>query len=230
MIPLFEASPTGLVPLFALPDACLLPGESLPFYVFESRYRRMLADALEGERLIALARLQPGFESEYSGTPPVYPCMGVGEIVAHRPWPDGTSEIVLCGIARARLCEVVKPLPYRLGRLVDLPEQVADEARCASVARALRDELAPLEDAFKKLDCDLDRLCAAADLPWRLALLLDLAVDDKQALLEADERCERLERLLIEVRNDGQRLRIRQLLRQIEKRRERGGEPGGCGS
>jgi Lon protease-like protein len=220
---LLELSATGLVPLFPLPDVCLLPGESLPFYVFEPRYRRMLADALASEKLIALARLQPGFDGEYGGNPPVYPCMGVGEIVAHRPRGDGTSEIVLRGIARARLCDVVKPLPYRLGRLVDLPEVHSDREREAAAALALRDALAPLESDFRRIGCDLDRLCAADDLAWRVAVLLDLLPSEKQALLESDDRVARLERLLPAVGREEHRARMRLLLTQIALRRDPSG-------
>lgn len=221
--PLLDASPTGLVPLFALPDVSLLPGESLPFYVFEPRYRRMLADALEGEGLIALARLAPGFEADYEGNPAVLPCMGVGEIVRHEPRPDGTSEIVLRGIARARLCDVVKPLPYRLGRLVDLPEVVSDPRREIALRDLLIDRLAPLAPNFERVGCSLHALRDASDMAWRIALLVDLDADVKQRLLEADDHVERLEILARELACEMKRERMRDLLRVIERQRRRGG-------
>jgi Lon protease-like protein len=228
--PLLDASSTGLVPVFPLPDACLLPGESLPFFVFEPRYRRLLADALEGERLIALARLVPGYEEDYEGNPAVYPCMGVGEIVRHVPRPDGTSEIVLRGIARARLADVVKPLPYRLARLVDLPEFVSDPRRESALRDALVARLAPLAANFERVGCSLAALRAAPDIAWRLALLVDLDADVKQALLEADDHVERLEILSREIACDGKRERMRALLRVIERQVRRGGPNAGTGA
>lgn len=228
--PLLDASSTGLVPVFPLPDACLLPGESLPFFVFEPRYRRLLADALEGERLIALARLVPGYEEDYEGNPAVYPCMGVGEIVRHVPRPDGTSEIVLRGIARARLADVVKPLPYRLARLVDLPEFISDPRRESALRDALVARLAPLAANFERVGCSLAALRAAPDIAWRLALLVDLDADVKQALLEADDHVERLEILSREIACDGKRERMRALLRVIERQVRRGGPNAGTGA
>lgn len=219
--PLLDASVTGLIPLFALPDVCLLPGESLPFYVFESRYRRMLADALESDRLIALARLAPGFEEDYEGNPAVIPCMGVGEIVRHTPRPDGTSEIVLRGIARARLCDVVKSLPYRLGRLVDLPEVVSSPKRERALRDAIISKLEPLRTAFDRIGCRLETLRETSDLGWRVALVLDLDAATKQALLEADDHVERLAILDGEVGCAEKLDRMRVLLRLIERQRTR---------
>lgn len=218
---LFEVSETGLVPLFALPDVCLLPGESLPFFIFEPRYRQMLKDALSGEGLIALARLKPGYEADYNGNPPVFPCMGVGEIVAHRWASNGTAEVVLRGVARTRLAEVVKPFPYRLGRLVDLPETEGEIATTERHEEAIQERLEPLTPEFATLHCDLETLVRAEDGPWRLALLLDLSAGDKQSLLESDSRCERLGILSRALAEPDQVHRVRVLLRAIERQRER---------
>ena len=49
-----------LVRLFPLPNVVLLPGTTIPLHVFEPRYRRMLADALESDRLIGMQLLKPG--------------------------------------------------------------------------------------------------------------------------------------------------------------------------
>ncbi|HEY3348701.1 MAG TPA: LON peptidase substrate-binding domain-containing protein [Thermoanaerobaculia bacterium] len=49
-----------LVRLFPLPNVVLLPGTTMPLHVFEPRYRRMLADALDSDRLIGMQLLKPG--------------------------------------------------------------------------------------------------------------------------------------------------------------------------
>ena len=51
---------SGEVPVFPLPSLVLLPDTiRAVLLIFEDRYRRMTADALEGERLIAMALLKP---------------------------------------------------------------------------------------------------------------------------------------------------------------------------
>ena len=61
---------SGLAPIFPLPNVVLFPNALLPLHIFEPRYRQMTADALEGERLIAMALLRPGWESS---SPPAEP-------------------------------------------------------------------------------------------------------------------------------------------------------------
>ena len=52
----------GMARLFPLPNMVLFPHVVQPLHVFEPRYRQMTADALAGDRLIAVTLLQPGWE------------------------------------------------------------------------------------------------------------------------------------------------------------------------
>jgi Lon protease-like protein len=54
------------VPVMALPNAILFPQALLPLYIFEDRYRQMLADCLKTDRmfLIALTQKETGKKSE----------------------------------------------------------------------------------------------------------------------------------------------------------------------
>ena len=42
--------------LFPLPDAVLLPGATMPLHIFEPRYRRMVADAMAADKVLAIAK------------------------------------------------------------------------------------------------------------------------------------------------------------------------------
>ena len=48
------------VPVMTLPSATLFPQALLPLYIFEPRYRRMLNDALNSNRMISVAMQKPG--------------------------------------------------------------------------------------------------------------------------------------------------------------------------
>jgi Lon protease-like protein len=207
-------SKTGLVPLFPLPEACLLPGELMPLYVFEPRYRDLLAAAVAGEQLVAVARFQPGWEEAYYLNPPVYPCMGVGRIAAHRRRPDGTSDIVLRGIARVRLLVVVKDLPFRLARVDDLPEVVPDAARLEGLAREIAASLEGL--GANELLGALEGERCASELPGRLACLLQYDADARQRILEADDVAERLQVVLGLLRCCEERRRRERLVERLQ--------------
>ena len=51
------------IPLFPLPNVVLFPAALLPLHIFEPRYRAVVADALESERLIGMVMLRPGTKS-----------------------------------------------------------------------------------------------------------------------------------------------------------------------
>jgi hypothetical protein len=108
----------GVVPIFPLPGAVLFPQMGLPLHIFEPRYRQMTEDALQGDRLIAMALLKPGWESNYNGKPDVFPTIGIGSIVSEVRNENGTFNLMLYGVARARIVqEVDGPKLYRLARV-----------------------------------------------------------------------------------------------------------------
>ena len=126
------------LPIFPLPNCVLLPGGLLPLHVFEPRYRDLLRDAMNEERLIAIASLEPGFEKDYQGRPPVRPIVGVGLIIGHEPLEEGRANILLRGVARARIEHELPPIePYR--RV--LARTVADEFEPGFKAEAVRQTL-----------------------------------------------------------------------------------------
>ena len=51
----------GTARLFPLPNLVLFPHVMQPLHIFEPRYRQMTADALAGDRLIAVVLLKPGW-------------------------------------------------------------------------------------------------------------------------------------------------------------------------
>jgi ATP-dependent Lon protease len=123
------------VPVMTLPNATLFPQALLPLYIFELRYRQMLADALHGNRLFAVAMRKPTATRE---TP--LEVAGVGLIrvsVAHK---DGTSHLILQGLTRVKLGKVARYRPYRVQEI----EPLATSQGSASKAEALLDTVREL--------------------------------------------------------------------------------------
>jgi len=191
---------SGRVPLFPLNNVVLFPHAFLPLHVFEPRYRAMTADALAGEGLIAMAAFEPGWEKDYAGNPPVRPVVGLGKILEHELQADGRSNLILMGVARARILEEVSRDPYRLARvelLRERPEKGKKFERLRRLLLQFYNEI--LKKALKgasaspPADLPLGPLC---DL---LAALLAFEPAVKQELLEnldVGSRCDRLVSLL----------------------------------
>jgi Lon protease-like protein len=114
------------LPLFPL-DVVLFPGELLPLHIFEPRYRRMLADCLEGDQQFGLtAASAPG--------PGSIGC--VARIRAAEPLADGRSNIVVAGGRRFGVRALLaEDTPY----LVAAIEEFGDEPGTAPLPGELAD-------------------------------------------------------------------------------------------
>jgi Lon protease-like protein len=159
-----DAADLRALPIFPLPNVALFPGATLPLHVFEQRYRDLVRDALAGSRALGIARLKPGFESNYDGRPAVFDVCGAGVIEGHRELTDGRYDIVVRGVARVRILNEHPPLQkYRLVNaelLVDLPVVPELAAAFHERLRALWPTLSPhLPDSAR----DLASFCRAAE-------------------------------------------------------------------
>jgi Lon protease-like protein len=109
--------------VFPLPSMVLFPNLVAPLHIFEPRYRDLIRDALEGDRVMAMAQLQPGWETAYLERPAMEPIVCAGVIAWHEAQPDGRYNILLQGLVRARLEEELKPeKSYRVIRAQVLPD------------------------------------------------------------------------------------------------------------
>src|SRR6266481_2067521 len=97
------------VPVMTLPSATLFPQALLPLYIFEPRYRQMVADALKTERMFSVAMQKPGRTRES-------PCQvaGLGLIRVSVDHQDGSSHLILQGLTRVELRQTVQYKPYRV--------------------------------------------------------------------------------------------------------------------
>jgi Lon protease-like protein len=140
------------IPLFPLPETSLFPGLSRPFLIFEPRYRAMIADALEGDRIIGMVRLRPGFESDYEGRPPIFGVGCAGAIEKYEQLPDGRYVILLRGLTTFRVVSEDQRKPYRLARIEALTEVLEDEDRVT--LESLRNRIEKLLNAVLPLDAE----------------------------------------------------------------------------
>src|SRR5436190_11699685 len=93
----------GTARLFPLPKMVFFPNVMQPLHIFEPRYRQMTADALGGDRLIAMASPRPGWESDYGGCPALHAVACLGVIIAEQKLDDGRYNLLLRGVSRVRI-------------------------------------------------------------------------------------------------------------------------------
>jgi len=185
------------IPLFPLPNAVLFPGMPLPLHVFEPRYRKMVADALAGERCIGMILLRPGWEADYDGRPPVYERGCAGRMEQCRQLPDGRYAMVLRGVCRFRIGGEHPGEPYRVASVTPLEEPAAPD-------EALRDARERVIQAVSRLATGAALVGLDPDIPHELFVnalcqSMNLTPVEQQSLLDCDgalQRCGRLIEIL----------------------------------
>jgi len=173
------------IPLFPLPGVVLFPGTLLPLHIFEDRYRRMVAHALAGERLIGMAMLKPPVDVD-AGDSPIFEIGGAGRIVESEELEDGRYNILLEGKFRYRVIAESPGGPYRTAEVEpvpSLPFSSEDEgARIRDLATNLFEVIRPAIDLPPLPDEDLD----AERLASEIALRMRYRPQELQAMLETN--------------------------------------------
>jgi Lon protease-like protein len=183
-----------VIPLFPLPNVVFFPRMPMPLHVFEPRYRRMTADALEGDRIIGMVLLKPGWEPDYEGRPPVYPVGCAGLIEQSEKLADGRYNLVLRGISRFRIDAEHEGEPYRRASVVALSDEV-------EAGRALDDKRRRVLQAIGQAADGPSALVLQNELPHEvfvnaLAQTLTLSPVERQSLLDCDTVEARYDRLI----------------------------------
>jgi Lon protease-like protein len=187
--------PLGNAPLFPLPDGSLLPGELLPLRIVEPRYRAMMEAVRDGDHLIAIATLLPGWEVDYHGNPAIARVVGVGRVVRDRLNDDGTSNIVLHGLARGEIEEELASTPFRRAALQLHTDVGGHPAEVFRLGRRLLQGLAR-RIGDDRLIYDVTSEVEVGKLTDRIAGALELSPQTRVAVMQAIEVSKRVEVLL----------------------------------
>lgn len=200
---------TGKVRLFPLPNLAMFPYGLQPLHVFEPRYRALVAEALETDRLITMALLKPGWEADYEGRPPTYPVGCLGRIASHQRLADGKSNLLLVGLRRVALGRELSPeKPFREAEAAICDDVYRPEAggRRAALQRRLIDRFRHLMPNLRELSRQLDEVLVS-EVPLGvltdiLAFTLSFDLEVKERLLREVDVDRRAELLLAQMDAD----------------------------
>lgn len=179
----------GTVRLFPLPNLVLFPHVGQPLHIFEPRYRQLMADALDDDRLITLALLKPGWEEDYHLKPPIYPVVCIGRIHNEEKLSDGRYNLMLQGVMRARVTEEIKTSKqYRTARVELIPEEPVASQDEAHLREQLRAGVTPYFSAHPPAAAQFRELLASGlplgTLSDIFSFVVPLEPEQRQLLLE----------------------------------------------
>lgn len=159
------------VPFITLKDAVLFPQAIMPLFIFETRYKAMLNDVLQGERFFAVATLDDLIAEDTDDSEPYHPIAGVGIIRACKQNPDGNLNLIIQGVARVRFGNLIDGNPYRAATVTKITSKPGGTEEEISL---MKDNLVRLIHTQRKL---------GANIPEEVFIFLS-HVDDPEHMLD----------------------------------------------
>jgi Lon protease-like protein len=183
---------TTTIPIFPL-NTVLYPGGMLPLKIFEQRYLEMTRDCLRDTTPFGVCRIKEGVEV---GKPAQPAAVGCTAMIAEWEMPHlGVFHLKARGQQRFRIRSQTTQPSGLIRAEIELLEEVAGSANEESLVLCRR----VLEQIVSRLGTGYFFAPLAYDDPrwvsYRLAEVLPLALEEKQALLETRDDRERLMRL-----------------------------------
>ena len=195
---------SGLARVFPLPNLVMFPHVMQAVHIFEPRYRALLEEAVEDDRLIALGVHAPGWQKDYEGRPPLRPTACLCRVATHQRTPEGTYNVLLLGVRRLHLLAELPPSrPFRVFEAEIMEEHEPEQAAPGTATELQQKLLAAFKRAMPKMPAAYDQLDQLLGNQITLGMLadivsytLDLDVEWKMRLLAECDVFRRAEVLL----------------------------------
>lgn len=196
------------MPAMTLRGVVLFPKAMMPLRIFEERYKAMLLDRLNEDRIFAIVGERENVSKEEEHLELPFGVATAGLIRVSKENPDGTSFVLLQGLSRVRIISIPQEIPYRILEVepietiveensVELRNQIIiqlerNQKLGGEVTQEMFDFLNPLEDDVAFIDLAAYTLCKH--------------VLRKQALLEVQNLTKRANMLLNDLTRENDRL------------------------
>lgn len=102
------------IPAMTLRDVVLFPQAMLPLRIFEDRYKKMLSDVLNQDRIFAVVAERHQILTDDQLDEPPFEVATAGLVRVSKENDDGTSFVMLQGLSRVRIRSIDDEGPYRI--------------------------------------------------------------------------------------------------------------------
>ena len=153
----------------------LFPKAMMPLRIFEERYKKMLAERLEGDRIFAVVGERENVTQEEEHLELPYGVATAGLIRVSKENADGTSFVLLQGLSRVKIVSIDQEIPFRIINVEPIETIVDDSSNGlrekiiyqlernlslgGDVTKEMLDFLTPIEDNTSFVDLAAYSLC-----------------------------------------------------------------------
>ena len=187
-------------PVMFLPNGSLFPNALLPLNIFEEKYRRMLRHCLEHDRMFCVALTKPGF-SEVARSGDYHHVASIGLIRACVGNEDGTSQLILQGLARVELGGWIQKSPFRIAQIRELRSSIPNPIEADALGAKVLELCRLLKEKGAGLPAALERHVSHLSHPGVLSDIVAHAFiqdpEQRQELIEELAVSERLRMLIV---------------------------------
>jgi Lon protease-like protein len=142
----------------------LFPSSLMPLYIFEPRYRAMLADTLAEQRMLCIALLKREIDV-WQSTDDFHHIAGVGLVRACVEAQDGTSNLILQGLARVEFTDFIQEEPFPIAEIRPLSSTAPTEYESEALTAKLLSVCAQLREHGHGVPAALDNQLAQIEDP-----------------------------------------------------------------
>jgi ATP-dependent Lon protease len=187
------------LPVLAIRGGIIFPGVITPLIISTTRASKLIDDALVNNKLVC-AVSQKNQEIEEADPADLYQIGTVSYILKMLRFPDGTIRILLQGLKRAQVLEYTQKDPYLKAKISTISEKEQKDISTEALMRNITSMFQKLSDLAPYLPDELPTVIINLDLPSKLADFvthyLNIALSEKQRLLEISDPVERLSQLV----------------------------------
>ncbi len=210
-----------VLPILPLRDAVLFPDLVMPLVVGREKSIRLIDDALKGDHIIGVVTQKDAQIEE-----PTFDDLnryGVAALITKMiRMQDGTLRVIVQGLARIRVRQLLTDEPYFKAEIRVLHEEYAPNPEIDALAQEAKELFEKLAGMVPHLSSDLVNVVRHIDHPGRLAdvithSLRNVNTDEKQEILELVEIRARLERVIYILKREINIVEVRQKIQSEVK-------------
>ena len=129
----------NVIPILPIRNIVVFPGTVMPLNVGRAKSKALLDEVMPGDKLIGVAT-QRSADVEDPALTDLNPVGVVCVILKLFKLPDGNQSIIVHGLARFRLTELMKTDPFAVGRIEILEDQVVEGTELDALVNSVRQQ------------------------------------------------------------------------------------------